>query len=154
MSNTPIAIKIIDNTLEIPKLLSGKLLCTVVVSVVGEEVFVVDDVLEVIFNLDVFVELELVDTFDVLVDVFDVLEVVFSVFVSLISISTAKTFVAKDTIINNIAIIERNFKFFIIFYTSIKNKKIYLKFFTMISQILKTCPAFFKKYIFLKKVMI
>ena len=136
INNTPIAIKIILKILDIPKSLSGKLLCTVVVFVVVEELLV-EEVLVEVFVLEEFVvEFELLDVLEVLevLVVLDVLDVVFSLFVSLISISTAKTVVVKDNNINNIAIIENIFKFLIIFYTSIKNQKVYLKFSNMISR--------------------
>ena len=125
INRTPIAIKIIDKTFYIPKSLSGKLLWTVVVFVVGDEVLLDEAVLEVLFVLEVFDVLELLEVLDVF-DVFDVLAAVFSLFVSLISISTAKTVVEKDNNVNNIAIIENIFKFLIIFYTSIENKKFIL----------------------------
>ena len=166
INNTPIAIKIIDKIFEIPKSLSGKPPCTVIEFVLVVELFVVDvlveltelevfleldvlDVLEVLVALDVFDVLEVLDVsevFDVLdtLDVFDVLDV-FSILVSVIFISTAKTYVVKENNSNNIPIIKNIFKLLIIFYTSIKNKKIYLKFFTMISQIWKICLVILKK---------
>ena len=163
INNTPIAIKIIDKIFEIPKSLSGKPPCTVIEFVLVVELFVVDvfveltelevflelDVLKVLVALDVFDVLEVLDVsevFDVLdtLDVFDVLDV-FSILVSVIFISTAKTYVVKENNSNNIPIIKNIFKLLIIFYTSIKNKKIYLKFFTMISQIWKICLVFLKK---------
>ena len=63
-----------------------------VVFVLDEELLVDDDVfvgVVAVFELDVFAVLELLD-------VLDVLAVVFSLFVSLIFISTAKTFVVKN----------------------------------------------------------
>ena len=160
INNTPIAIKIIDKIFEIPKSLSGKPPCTVIEFVLVVELFVVDvfveltelevflelDVLEVLVVFDVFDVLDVSEVFDVLdtLDVFDVLDV-FSILVSVIFISTAKTYVVKENNSNNIPIIKNIFKLLIIFYTSIKNKKIYLKFFTMISQIWKICLVFLKK---------
>ena len=163
INNTPIAIKIIDKIFEMPKSLSGKPPCTVIEFVLVVELFVVDvfveltelevflelDVLEVLVALDVFDVFDVLDVsevFDVLdtLDIFDVLDV-FSILVSVIFISTAKTYVVKENNSNNIPIIKNIFKLLIIFYTSIKNKKIYLKFFTMISQIWKICLVFLKK---------
>ena len=152
INSAPIAMRMIDKIFDIPKSLSGKLLCTVVVLVV-EELLLDEEVVEEVFVLEVFdvfellEVLELLEVFDVLevLEVFDVLDDVFWLSVSLMFISTAKTFVVKDNNINNITIIENFFKFLIIFYTSIENKKIYLKFFTIISQILKICLVFFKK---------
>ena len=91
INKTPIAIKIMHKILDIPKSLSGKLLCTVVVFADEEllldvEVFV--EFVELEFDVFVFRELLFVEFVE-----FDVLFVAFSEFVSFISISTADTVV-------------------------------------------------------------
>ena len=91
INKTPIAIKIMHKILDIPKSLSGKLLCTVVVFgddelLLDVEVFV--EFVELEFDEFVFRELLFVEFVE-----FDVLFVAFSEFVSFISISTADTVV-------------------------------------------------------------
>ena len=99
----------IDKIFDIPNSPSGKLLWTVVVLVVDEELLLDDDAFEEVFVLEVFDVLELLELLEVLevFDVFELFDVLDDVLVSLISISTAKTFVVKDNTINiNIIIIE------------------------------------------------
>ena len=120
INKTPIAIKIMHKILDIPKSLSGKLLCTVVVFADEEllldvEVFV--EFVELEFDVFVFRELLFVEFVE-----FDVLFVAFSEFVSFISISTADTVVIHKVNDRNkihIIPIKNFFENLIIFFTSI-----------------------------------
>lgn len=120
INKTPIAIKIMHKILDIPKSLSGKLLCTVVVFADEEllldvEVFV--EFVELEFDEFVFRELLFVEFVE-----FDVLFVAFSEFVSFISISTADTVVIHKVNDRNkihIIPIKNFFENLIIFFTSI-----------------------------------
>ena len=76
INSAPIAMRMIDKIFDIPKSLSGKLLCTVVVLVVDEELLFDEDALEEVFVLEVFDVFELLEVFE-LFEVLDVLDDVF-----------------------------------------------------------------------------